>query len=138
MLTTARNQHIPQYCGSCWAMAPTSALSDRLNIIRYRNESYKKDIFPEINLSPQVLINEMSISYGYDCNGGQPYQVYEWINKNGIVDETCQIYQAKNQPHGNNTQLNICENCSPGNMGQLWPGTCVAVKEDVYRKYWVS
>ncbi len=37
-------------------MAPTSVLSDRLNIIR--NTSYNKDISPEINLSPQVLINE--------------------------------------------------------------------------------
>lgn len=116
-------------------MGTTSALSDRLNILRYNNASYDKDIFPEINLSPQELINEMS---GNDCGGGVPYQVYEWINENGIVDETCQIYQAKNEPHGNNTELNICENCSPGSKGQLWPGTCTAVKDDVYTKYWVD
>ena len=134
MLTTARNQHIPQYCGSCWAMGTTSALSDRLNIIRYKNTSYDKDIFPEINLSPQELINEMS---GNDCGGGVPFDVYEFINQNGIVDETCQIYQAKNEPHGNNTSLNICENCSPGHP-DLWPGTCVAVKDNVYKKYWVT
>ena len=79
-------------------MGTTSALSDRLNIIRYNNASYDKDIFPEINLSPQELINEMS---GNDCGGGKPYDVYEWIHQNGIVDETCQIYQAKNEPHGN-------------------------------------
>ena len=87
-LTNIRQQHNPQYCGACWAHAATSALSDRIKIAR-------NAAWPDINLSPQVLL---SCSQGKDetgnmgCFGGFSSQSYPWIYDNYITDETCSIY----------------------------------------------
>ena len=44
-LTNIRNQHLPSYCGSCWAHAATSAISDRIKVAR-------QGAWPDINISP--------------------------------------------------------------------------------------
>lgn len=44
-----RNQHIPQYCGSCWTQSSASALSDRLALLT-------NNVFPEVDLAPQVRL----------------------------------------------------------------------------------
>ena len=59
-LTESRNQHIPQYCGSCWAFGTLSSLNDRLKIANNAR-------FPEGILAPQVLIN---CGGGGSCEGG--------------------------------------------------------------------
>lgn len=99
-LTVSRNQHIPQYCGSCWAFGPTSEVSDRIKILR-------RNAFPEINLAPQVLINCRG---GGTCGGGFVAGVYRYLMLVGLPDETCQNYLAKNSdclPNG------VCSKCSP-------------------------
>ena len=110
-------------------MGPTSALSDRISILR--NGTY-----PLILLSPQVILNcrgggscdgtssfTHSLTYSFAL-GGDPGGVYEYIHDHGIPDETCQNYEADD---GKCTPTGICETCSPG--GGV--GTCVIVDKYV-------
>ena len=114
-LTPTRQQHLPRYCGSCWAFATLTALSDRLKIARAA-------AWPEVVLSPQVVINCRG---GGSCNGGDPTGVYEYMSTEGLPDETCQPYIATN---GVCSDLGICDTCSPGRDGQPFlPGTCAPV-----------
>ena len=125
--TEDKNQHTPHYCGSCWAEAVTSALSDRLALLR-------RGAFPPINLSPQVLIN---CKYGGDCKGGNPAVAYARIFKFGIPDETCQAYRAQNEDACDD--IHVCEECFAGETdASFWPGTCHLVPEASYKKYFVS
>jgi len=113
-LTWDKNQHIPTYCGSCWAQGTTSALSDRISIMR-------DGAWPSIDLAPQVLIN---CGGGGDCDGGNPGGVYTYAHRHGLPDQTCQAYQAKNLQCGD---LAVCETCSPSNAS-FSPGTCEKVQ----------
>jgi len=89
-MSWSKNQHIPVYCGSCWAQAATSSLADRINIM-------KKAAFPQIALSVQAIIN---CHAGGSCNGGDPLLVYKFAHESptGIPEESCRNYEAKNPP----------------------------------------
>ncbi|CAJ1449185.1 unnamed protein product [Effrenium voratum] len=67
--TMSRNQHIPQYCGSCWAHGAISALGDRIKIAR-------KGAGVDINLAVQHLLNCGSVG---TCKGGSVDGPYQWL-----------------------------------------------------------
>merc|ERR1711879_296446 len=86
--TISINQHIPQYCGSCWAQGSMSALSDRIKIARNA-----KGI--DIQLSVQHLMN---CGTAGTCNGGEPGAAYQWIKK--VSEQTGSgIGYTTNQPY---------------------------------------
>jgi cathepsin X len=90
MVTKSLNQHIPQYCGSCWAHGAISALGDRIKIARKA-----KGI--DINLAVQHVLN---CGTAGSCHGGSGAGVYSWIQKisnatgTGVAYDTCQPYMA--------------------------------------------
>merc|ERR1712216_505577 len=68
--TKSLNQHIPQYCGSCWAHGSVSALGDRIKIAR-RGKGI------DINLSVQHILNCGNVG---SCYGGSVTGAYQWIH----------------------------------------------------------
>ncbi|KAJ5069404.1 hypothetical protein M0811_11576 [Anaeramoeba ignava] len=116
-LTAIRQQHLPQ-CGSCWAFSTTSSLNDRIKIKRNNTE-------PDIYLSPQHLLN-CAPSVG-TCYGGYVWLLMPWIQKNGIVDETCSPYQAIDKEC---TPINTCKQCFGFNKN------CTVIENPT--KYYIS
>jgi cathepsin X len=100
LLTTDLNQHIPVYCGSCWAHSAFSSLADRIKI---GSKGMDRDIIPSV----QALIN---CGNAGDCGGGDSNAANAWVYYHGMPDVTCQQYQAINMEC---SDYNTCMNCDP-------------------------
>ena len=115
-VTAVRNQFLPRWCGSCWAQAVTSSLSDRLKIGSIRaSPGGTGGGVVDVDLSPQPLL-DCAGGVG-TCEGGDDLLAYEWIAQNGISDTTCVPYEASdnNCLHGTSA-CRICRadgTCSP-------------------------
>lgn len=121
-----KNQHIPQYCGSCWAQGSTSALADRFNIL-----NDLKTMSP-VGLNAQQMVNCQA---GGSCDGGNPADVYKYAHEHGIAGSSCEQYTALNLEGRMCTDYDICMDCQPPQEGEASDARCAAV-ETV--KYYVS
>lgn len=127
-ITRTLNQHIPQYCGSCWAHGAISALADRIKIARNAKG-------PDIGLSIQYVLNCGKKIAG-SCYGGSHHGAYEFIKQSGLIPyESCQPYIAcssdsnegfcKDVKYLTTCQAeNICRTCSTFTANN---GKCVGI-----------
>ena len=111
-LTRMLNQHIPQYCGSCWAHGAISALQDRVKIARQGLSG------PDVYLSIQYILNCATDVAG-SCHGGSATGVYEFIKHHSkdrsIPFETCQPYLACSSESKEGFCSHVDTTCSPSN-----------------------
>mmetsp|Transcript_14832 Transcript_14832/g.28264 ORF Transcript_14832/g.28264 Transcript_14832/m.28264 type:complete len:384 (-) Transcript_14832:154-1305(-) len=120
-LTRSLNQHIPQYCGSCWAHATVSILADRIKIFRlHHREEDRQPVKNDIHFSIQYILNCGGEIAG-SCHGGSMTGVFELIKTTGYIPvETCNPYLACSSdsewgfcPHVDTTctPYNTCRTC---------------------------
>jgi len=130
-LSWNKNQHIPQYCGSCWAQGSTSAIADRFNILDYR--SGNTPVTP-VGLDAQVMIN---CNLGGTCDGGNPTGVYTYAHTTGIPSSSCEQYTALNLSERACESIDVCRDCTwpPPAEGDSGLDKCEAVD---FRHYYIG
>jgi len=108
-LTHSLNQHLPQYCGSCWAHGALSSFADRIKIGRNAQGD-------DINLSIQFILNCGSDIAG-SCHGGYHTGVYELIQQMGYVPyDTCMPYMACSSESTEGFCQNLDTTCKKENI----------------------
>ena len=111
VLGAARNQHIPQYCGSCWAHAAVGLLEDRMAIRDQYDTCAGSDdpdcvpgpkttlrSEPPQRLSVQDFMRYSGVVNG--CSGGDVFAALKLANQYGVVPETCNNYVACSRSRG--------------------------------------
>merc|ERR1719174_1943581 len=112
--TASLNQHIPQYCGSCWAHGSVSALGDRIKIAR-------KAQSPDVQLSVQHMLNCGGVG---SCHGGSVGGPYQWIKDmsektgSGLSYATSQPYMACSSESTSGFCPHANWECTPANVAR--------------------
>ena len=119
--TSSWNQHIPVYCGSCYIHGALAQANDRIKIALQG----KQDVI----LARQVILNcGPQHGLGAGCDGGEGYDIFEYMYRYGLPDESCQQYIAKSS--GTCGAIDVCSNCMP--IGEdIFPFKCWAVDNPI-------
>eukprot|EP00550_Attheya_septentrionalis_P003843 CAMPEP_0198286208 /NCGR_PEP_ID=MMETSP1449-20131203/5344_1 /TAXON_ID=420275 /ORGANISM="Attheya septentrionalis, Strain CCMP2084" /LENGTH=331 /DNA_ID=CAMNT_0043983881 /DNA_START=224 /DNA_END=1219 /DNA_ORIENTATION=+ len=127
-LTRLLNQHLPQYCGSCWAHGALSSLADRIKIARHTTNSTTGA--PDINLSIQFVLN-CGTDVAGSCHGGSHTGVYDFIkHHSGFVPyDTCMPYIGCSSESTEGFCPNTDTSCSSINTCRSCDhdGTCTSI-----------
>ena len=99
-LTWVINQHIPQYCGSCYAQSTIGAMSDRIKI--------QSKNLNRVTLSVQSLLN---CGIGSCALGGGLYEAYMFAHSSGVPEYGCNGYLASSPADTTCSGQNVCQNC---------------------------
>lgn len=128
-LTRSLNQHIPHYCGSCWAHGALSALADRIKIARMGEG-------PDISLSIQYILN-CGRGVAGSCHGGSASGVYDFVKAHSgyVPYETCMPYLACSHESREGFCRHVDTTCKPINTCRTCDtftengGTCTAIDD---------
>lgn len=110
-LSTIKNQHLPQYCGSCWAQATASTMTDRLNILRNTAGA-------EWTVSAQMLLtcSKNPANNLNGCEGADTYEAALFLEESPIFDSSCLAYQAIDLDGMCADKDKICQNIVEGEV----------------------
>jgi cathepsin X len=117
-VTRSLNQHIPQYCGSCWAHAFASTINDRVKIKRNAAGT-------DIMVSVQHLLNCGNVG---SCHGGTVDGPFQWLYKlskttgSGISYETSNPYVACSSESKEGFCPHVDTTCKPINIARTCGG----------------
>lgn len=135
--TMSRNQHLPQYCGSCWAHGAVSALADRIKIAQGGSNGVAGSPNIDINLSVQHILNCANVG---SCHGGFVTGVYSWLKEisaagTGIGYESANPYIACSSESTEGFCGKVDTTCTPLNVARTCNtfsssgGKCVGLRE---------